>query len=726
MCVLPWTRSLVKPRFWPGPSGPHRLLLTSEECIPASLVLTLLRETYAHVIVAANDPSPLPQPDGSGSAPGTPHMTTASLKLLAGTFELGDREAPWVLGRRSSSQNSIGRPTVASVATLVEAGAEEQLFESELSVWLRDSRDLCAPFHGAGGRLRRSATKQLLRKALLDARRRQRRVTAVTVGAGVPMLILAVVLLLLHNDISDAVEPRTAPGPRSDVGYLLREMGILFWCMAALLLVLSSLQPLAEQRRRLRVAVATVAGLLLGVAAFTSYRALTRDEENCPWLPLTEFILRGPAQAVAGVATLMALVRGWREPPTLARTTYLAVGAALVLNAVAEAVHAFCLVQCLAAIPRNHGPTHREGLVNLLVVEVVIIAVLSVSGGLALAPAVQRGVLGLLARCTRMQNGTLPALGLLLDWGGSVGPVIDPDSGRGQAREAESLVDDALAVFRGLRLTSAVLRRLDAAAEACDTAGPPSNDDAPAPNFLAEVGGLARLCTSVDYYVVYSSRDSARAQARALRKLAEDHGKSHGGEAPVVWLRAACADAGSEPADHLRHLAVHASRARYLAILVGPGVGVCLLCAIELFAWLATGGRMRHVRVVPAVQGRAEGEAAIAAIDTFHVATAGSDPTVLTPSDSARIDLAIHVAGPSRVNEMVRRILPMAGEALDNFLADTTAPSTEPPAEIAPVASNPVVRSPHPSFSSADGTATSDDEFRGLARPQHIVVRVDP
>jgi hypothetical protein len=167
-----------------------------------------------------------------------------------------------------------------------------------------------------------------------------------------------------------------------------------------------------------------------------------------------------------------------------------------------------------------------------------------------------------------------------------------------------------------------------------------------------------------DFYVVHAWADPPELKGAALREWSERYTRDAGGRQPTIWLDALCADATRSEAEQLAQMPFLMGRARGLLLLCGPGTLDCLRCAVELYVWLATGGKLEHVQV--AVLGAPPAPAAcaqiVAAFDVFHAMyvkpdAAGSDPAIVE-----KLTRAVELAHVSLFNEAVRSYLPRVRE----------------------------------------------------------------
>ena len=104
----------------------------------------------------------------------------------------------------------------------------------------------------------------------------------------------------------------------------------------------------------------------------------------------------------------------------------------------------------------------------------------------------------------------------------------------------------------------------------------------------------------------------------------------------------------------LQRTPVVMSRARALLVLWGPSLVDRMQCVLELVLWLALGGELDAVTVLPVCGSSASREELVASVDAFALMyTRAHDEHV-----EAVLIEAFRLANVARVNESIRAFLP--------------------------------------------------------------------
>jgi hypothetical protein len=160
---------------------------------------------------------------------------------------------------------------------------------------------------------------------------------------------------------------------------------------------------------------------------------------------------------------------------------------------------------------------------------------------------------------------------------------------------------------------------------------------------------------------VHAWLDNPSLKWRALEVWAEEYAAQHGGQRPSVWVDALCADPRDSAAEQLAHTPVLMARSHSLLVLWGPALVDRMCTVLELVLWLALGGEIEHVLVIPIGESEDDFGQVVASVDAFAIMYAQTGEQAV---ERALVH-AFQLATVPRINESVRAYLPTVGDAVD-------------------------------------------------------------
>ncbi|KAG8459913.1 hypothetical protein KFE25_010962 [Diacronema lutheri] len=111
----------------------------------------------------------------------------------------------------------------------------------------------------------------------------------------------------------------------------------------------------------------------------------------------------------------------------------------------------------------------------------------------------------------------------------------------------------------------------------------------------------------------------------------------------------------------LEHVVLRVARSSRLLVLAGPSVFERLWCVVECYVWLATGGSVEQIALLPTTNDAADDANLLAAADTFHVLFCDAAVEV----HKRRLSLVVQIATVMRINSIMRSLLDPLHAALD-------------------------------------------------------------
>ncbi|KAG8459912.1 hypothetical protein KFE25_010961 [Diacronema lutheri] len=111
----------------------------------------------------------------------------------------------------------------------------------------------------------------------------------------------------------------------------------------------------------------------------------------------------------------------------------------------------------------------------------------------------------------------------------------------------------------------------------------------------------------------------------------------------------------------LEHVVLRVARSSRLLVLAGPSVFERLWCVVECYVWLATGGSVDQIALLPTTNDAADDANLLAAADTFHVLFCDAAVKV----HKRRLSLVVQIATVMRINSIMRSLLDPLHAALD-------------------------------------------------------------